>query len=135
MTARPDGFSPRLASGWPLRISARPAVEYVWSALRFVGSRLYVPVASHCDRPDDQGAHADGRVVAVDRFRGRIMFPVLDANGQPLTGDDELTDPATVAPAKPKAWWGKAYSTLQAADHTEKKITPAPATRITPKQQ
>ena len=66
---------------------------------------------------------------------GETSYQVLDANGQPLTGDDELTDPATVAPAKPKAWWGMAYSTLQAADHPEKKITPAPATRITPKQQ
>jgi len=63
---------------------------------------------------------------------GETSYQVLDANGQPLTGDDELTDPATVAPAKRQAWWGKAYSTLEAADHPEKKVTPTPATRITP---
>jgi ABC-type transport system substrate-binding protein len=55
-------------------------------------------------------------------------------NGKPLTTDDALTDPDTIAQPKAKAWWGKAYSTLEAADHPAKKITPTPATRITPKQ-
>jgi cell division protein FtsB len=66
---------------------------------------------------------------------GETSYQVLDANGQPLTGDDALTDPSTVAPAKPKAWWTKAYSSLEAADHPEKKVAPTPATRITPNQQ
>jgi cell division protein FtsB len=66
---------------------------------------------------------------------GETSYQVLDANGKPLTGEDELTDPRTVAPAKPRAWWSKAYSTLEAADHPEKKVAPTPATRITPNQQ
>jgi cell division protein FtsB len=65
---------------------------------------------------------------------GETSYQVLDADGNPLTGDDELTDPSTVAPAKPTAWWSKAYSSLEAADHPEKKIAPTPATRITPNQ-
>ena len=65
---------------------------------------------------------------------GETSYQVLDANGNPLTGDDELTDPDSIAPTKPKAWWTKAYSTLEAADHPEKKVTPTPATRITPDQ-
>jgi cell division protein FtsB len=65
---------------------------------------------------------------------GETSYQVLDANGQPLTGDDELTDPASIAPQKPKAWWAKAYSTLEAADHPEKKIAPTPASKITPQQ-
>lgn len=65
---------------------------------------------------------------------GETSYQVLDANGNPLTGDDELTDPSTVAPARPKAWWSKAYSTVEAADHPEKKVAPPPATRITPNQ-
>jgi cell division protein FtsB len=65
---------------------------------------------------------------------GETSYQVLDRNGQPLTGDDELTDPTTVAPDKPKAWWSKAYGSLEAADHPEKKIKPTPATRITPNQ-
>lgn len=65
---------------------------------------------------------------------GETSYQVLDANGNPLTGDDELTDPATIARSKQKAWWTKAYSTLEAADHPEKKVAPTPATRITPDQ-
>jgi cell division protein FtsB len=66
---------------------------------------------------------------------GETSYQVLGADGEPVTGDDELTDPDSVAPEKPKAWWGKAYSTLEAADHPAKKLTtPTPATRITPDQ-
>jgi cell division protein FtsB len=65
---------------------------------------------------------------------GETSYQVLDAHGQPLTGDDELTDPASIAQPKQRAWWTKAYSTLEAADHPEKKVTPTPATRITPDQ-
>ena len=65
---------------------------------------------------------------------GETSYQVLDADGNPLTGDDALTDPSTVAPTKPKAWWTKAYSSLQAADHPEDKVKPAPVTRITPQQ-
>jgi cell division protein FtsB len=63
---------------------------------------------------------------------GETSYQVLDANGNPLTGDDELTDPARIGAVKPKAWWTKAYSSLEAADHPEKKVKPTPATRITP---
>lgn len=65
---------------------------------------------------------------------GETSYQVLDAAGNPLTGDDELTDPDSIAPAKPKAWWSKAYSTLEAADHPGKNLSPTPATRITPDQ-
>ena len=65
---------------------------------------------------------------------GETSYQVLDANGNPLTGDDELTDPASIARPKPKAWWTKAYSTIEAADHPEKKVVQTPATRITPDQ-
>lgn len=65
---------------------------------------------------------------------GETSYQVLDANGNPLTGDDALTDPDSIARTKPKAWWARAYSTLEAADHPEKKVTPTPATRITADQ-
>jgi cell division protein FtsB len=65
---------------------------------------------------------------------GETAYQVLDADGKPLTGDDALTDPASIAPPKHRAWWGKAYSTLEAADHPEKKVTPTPAGKITAKQ-
>jgi cell division protein FtsB len=65
---------------------------------------------------------------------GETSYQVLDANGNPLTRDDELTDPTSIAPEKPKAWWTKAYSTLEAADHPERHVVPPPASKITPKQ-
>ena len=65
---------------------------------------------------------------------GETSYQVLDGDGEPLTGADVLTDPSSIAPAKPKAWWSKAYSSLEAADHPEKKVAPTPATKITPQQ-
>jgi cell division protein FtsB len=65
---------------------------------------------------------------------GETSYQVLDANGKPLTGNDALTDPASIAPEKPKAWWTEAYSTLEAADHPERHVVPTPASKITPKQ-
>jgi outer membrane protein assembly factor BamB len=59
-------------AGWPLPIVERTDVEYVWGALRVAGRRLYVPVASHCDKAGADGVHADGRLVTVDRFRRRV---------------------------------------------------------------
>ena len=54
------------ASGWPLRIVQHTGAEYVWGGLTLRGNRVYVPVASFCDKPDQDGFVADGRLVAVD---------------------------------------------------------------------
>jgi putative pyrroloquinoline-quinone binding quinoprotein/putative pyrroloquinoline-quinone-binding quinoprotein len=124
-------------AGWPLRVSARPAVEYVWSALRFVGWRLYVPVASHCDRPDDQGAHADGRVVAVDRFRGRIerVFDVVP--GPANLGGVWAPGGISVDPLDGTLWAGTGNAhvvvegSLRAdAAHAERVLRLTPALRV-----
>lgn len=63
---------------------------------------------------------------------GETAYQVLDRNGNPLTGGNTLTDPSTIAPATPDAWWSKVYDSLDAADHPEKRIKPTPATKITP---
>jgi len=52
--------------GFPIRLIDRTATEYVWGGLRIVQDRLYVPVASYCDAPDDAQVAADGRLVAID---------------------------------------------------------------------
>jgi outer membrane protein assembly factor BamB len=55
------------AAGFPLQITfERNRVEYVWGGLRMVGDRLFLVVASYCDKPDDAGIAAEGRIVAVD---------------------------------------------------------------------
>jgi outer membrane protein assembly factor BamB len=52
--------------GFPIRLIDRNTTEYVWGGLRIVQDRLYVPIASYCDAPDDEQVAADGRLVAVD---------------------------------------------------------------------
>ena len=52
--------------GFPIRLIDRTTTEYVWGGLRIVQDRLYVPVASYCDAPDDDQVAADGRLVDVD---------------------------------------------------------------------
>ena len=59
--------------GWPVRIVQLTGSEYVWSGLTLRGNRLYVPVASFCDKPDQDGYNADGRLVAVDVVDPRIV--------------------------------------------------------------
>ncbi|MFL6157658.1 MAG: FtsB family cell division protein [Marmoricola sp.] len=69
---------------------------------------------------------------------GETAYQVLDSDGNPLTGDDALTDPSTIAhPTKvPDAWWTKVRSTMDAADHPKKLVPPpVPATKITPPKQ
>ncbi|MGH3018440.1 MAG: hypothetical protein ACRDLU_08720 [Gaiellaceae bacterium] len=46
------------------------------------GDRLYVPVASYCDKADPDGYLADGRLVAVDVVVGRIAA-TFDVVGGP----------------------------------------------------
>lgn len=59
--------------GWPLRIVQFTGAEYVWGGLALRGDRLYVPVASYCDKSDADGYLADGRLVAVDVRDPRIV--------------------------------------------------------------
>lgn len=63
---------------------------------------------------------------------GETAYQVLDKNGQPLTSEQELTDPSTIAPRTPEAWWSRAQTSLDAADHPEK-YTKTPAQELTKK--
>jgi cell division protein FtsB len=61
---------------------------------------------------------------------GETAYQVLDANGNPLTGDDKLTDPSTIARPKPQAWWVKVRESVDGADHPQKLVKPTPATHL-----
>lgn len=65
---------------------------------------------------------------------GETAYQVLDENGQPLTSEQKLTDPSTVAQRPPEAWWSRAQTSLDAADHPEK-YAKNPADRLTPKSK
>ena len=79
---------------------------------------------------DDEYVKAQAR----DRFGwvlpGETSYQVIGRDGKPLEQGAELTDPDSVARTVPDPWWGKAYGSLEAADHPQE--TPTPATRITP---
>lgn len=61
---------------------------------------------------------------------GETAYQVLDANGNPLTGDDQLTDPNSVARVKKDAWWAKVRESVDAADHPKKLVKPTPAKHL-----
>jgi cell division protein FtsB len=64
---------------------------------------------------------------------GEKAYQVLDANGDPLTGTDQLTDPSTIAQPHKAAWWAKVRESVDAVDHPKKLVKPTPATHLTPK--
>jgi outer membrane protein assembly factor BamB len=54
------------APGFPVALTARPAVEHVWGGLNLFGSRVYAGLASFCDN-----AFYRGSLVAVDVTQAR----------------------------------------------------------------
>ncbi|MDI6909148.1 septum formation initiator family protein [Nocardioides sp.] len=60
---------------------------------------------------------------------GETSYVVLDENGDPLESDTSLTDPATVAPKPPRAWWSTAWESVEAAGDPPA-AEPEPSTRI-----
>jgi cell division protein FtsB len=59
---------------------------------------------------------------------GETSYHVIGKDGKPLGHGDQLSDPTSVARQVPEAWWDKAYSSLESADHPKR--APTPATRI-----
>jgi cell division protein FtsB len=53
---------------------------------------------------------------------GETAYVVLDANGKPLDTEATLTDPASIAAKQPKAWWSRAWRSVELAGDP-----PAPA--------
>lgn len=93
-----------------------------------------IAVAGREKRRWDDPAYVEQQ--ARERFGwllpGETGYQVIDSNGKPLTGDDTLTDPSSIAPDKPDAWWTKVRASLDAADHPEKLVKPKPVTSIKP---
>ncbi|MEO9325625.1 septum formation initiator family protein [Nocardioides sp. C4-1] len=63
-------------------------------------------------------------------FPGEKPFVVLD-DGRPLETDAELSDPATIDPAQPEAWWDDAWATMEVAGHPQRKAGPRPEDKLT----
>jgi outer membrane protein assembly factor BamB len=65
-------------TGWPVALPFDPAQLHVWGALSQLGSSVYVPTASYCDRPPYQGG-----VIRVDLASHAVSawYPVPAAGG------------------------------------------------------
>lgn len=59
---------------------------------------------------------------------GETPFVVL-RDGEPLEAESELTDPDSVAPEKPTAWWDTAWESVEIAGDPQKRTRP-PLTRV-----
>ncbi len=55
---------------------------------------------------------------------GETAYVVLDENGEALDSEAELTDPATIAPKQPKAWWSRAWRSVELAGNPPKADPP-----------
>ncbi|HEY0949983.1 septum formation initiator family protein [Nocardioides sp.] len=60
---------------------------------------------------------------------GETTYVVLDEHGDPLESDTSLTDPSTVAPKAPKAWWSDAWESVRLAGNPPAP-DPEPSTKI-----
>ncbi|MEN8674086.1 septum formation initiator family protein [Nocardioides sp.] len=60
---------------------------------------------------------------------GETPFVAL-RDGAPLQPESELTDPATIAPSEPRAFWDDAWETVLVAGDPQRRADPPPLTRI-----
>ncbi len=140
------------------RFTNRAAILLVVFAILVISyassMRAYLNQRAHINDLNAQIAQAETSIKALqrekDRWRdpayveqqarsrfgwvlpGETAYQVLDQNGNPLTGGNQLTNPATIDPKKPEAWWTKVQQSLDAADHPEKLVKPTPVTKIVP---
>jgi len=61
---------------------------------------------------------------------GETPYVVLDG-GDPLDVTSSLSDPTTVDPAEPQAWWDDAWGSVLVAGNPPRRTDPLPQTKIT----
>ena len=60
---------------------------------------------------------------------GETSYQVIDENGQPLAGDDSLTETPTTAAEESPLWWQRAWGSVEAAGNPPEQHPP-PADQI-----
>ena len=55
---------------------------------------------------------------------GETSYQVIDENGQPLAGDDSLTESTTTAEDESPLWWQKAWGSVRAAGNPPEEQPP-----------
>jgi len=61
---------------------------------------------------------------------GETAYVALDADGEPLEEGPTLSDPATVDPEEPEAWWTPVWGSVELAGDPPRAGDPIPLTRI-----
>jgi cell division protein FtsB len=113
--------------------------------------RAYLDQRSHIDDLKSQIALRQARISDLEREKrrwedpafvrqqardlnyvmpGETAYVVLDEDGKPLDSDAELSDPATIAPKKPTAWWSTAWRSVELAGHPPEVDEQKPADKI-----
>jgi cell division protein FtsB len=57
-------------------------------------------------------------------FPGETSYQVIDETGKPMDGDGSLSDPDSVAPVTPRAWWSSAWHSVELAGNPPKRSAP-----------
>ncbi|MFB9313574.1 FtsB family cell division protein [Nocardioides plantarum] len=60
---------------------------------------------------------------------GEVPYVAVDG-GKPLDVEARLSDPSTVDPAEPKAWWDGAWQSMKVAGNPPRRTDPLPQTMI-----
>ena len=146
--ARPSWATAAVASRRPSRLTGRAAVLVLVLALLTVSyassMRAYLQQRSHIGDLKDQIALREASIDDLEREKrrwedpafvrqqarelnyvmpGETAYVVLDEDGNPLEQDTTLTDPTTVAPKQPTAWWSTAWESVELAGDPPKPRT------------
>ncbi len=88
-------------------------------------------------RLEDEKARLDDPAFVEQQARelgfvrpGEKPFVVLD-DGRPFDVESTLTDPSSIDPAQPEAWWDDAWTTMEVAGNPPRRTDPLPQTKIT----
>ncbi|WP_148614322.1 FtsB family cell division protein [Nocardioides rubriscoriae] len=137
------------------RLTSRAAILVLIVALLAVSAsslaRAYLQQRHHLDdvqaritasesaieRLEDEKSRLDDPAYVEQQARelgfvrpGEKPFVVLDG-GDPLDVESTLSDPSTVDPAEPRAWWDDAWGTMKVAGNPPRRTDPLPQTKIT----
>ena len=147
VAAPAPGPSPRLTSRAAILVLVLAVLAISASSL----ARAYLPLRDGMQADIEGNQAKQVRIAAMEREIARqstdefaeqqlrelgYVFPgetsyVVNDNGRPLDVEARLTDPSTIDPAEPKAWWDDAWQSMQVAGNPPRRTAPLPQTTVT----
>jgi cell division protein FtsB len=138
---------PRLTSRAAILIVVLAVLAVSYSSL----GRAYLVQREHLDDVQARIAASEAEIERLERERKRLDDPayvetlarelgfvpvgekpfVVLEDGEPLEVEAELSDPSTIDPAQPPAWWDDAWESVRIAGNPPRRTDPLPQTKIT----